>query len=278
VLSTKTATSVSELNDLAATGELCGLFFVPIDVYHDGPGVSSTGLKEILKSPAHYRAYRLEKSDSEAFRFGRLVHLRLLEPALYAMTVAVEPQADGRTKEGKAAKAEFALKNGDKETISAADSEKIEALAAAARANKLAANIFAKGSAEVSAYWTDEATGVLCKARADLLRGDVLFDLKTCYSAQPKEFQKAILNYQYHVSAAFYLDGFQTVQPVKHFSWIAVEKTAPHCFGFYAADQELLNAGRAEYQRALEIYAECEKTGNWPGYEQKFINISLGGV
>jgi hypothetical protein len=110
------------------------------------------------------------------------------------------------------------------------------------------------------------------------LRGDVLFDLKTCYSAQPKEFQKAILNYQYHVSAAFYLDGFQTVQPVKHFSWIAVEKTAPHCFGFYAADQELLNAGRAEYQRALEIYAECEKTGNWPGYEQKFINISLGGV
>jgi hypothetical protein len=272
-------TSISELNDLAETNELRGLFWVPIDLYHAGPGVSSTGLKEILKSPAHFKSLKAEERlDTTALRFGRLVHLRLLEPDVFTLTVAIEPKADGRTTAGKAIKAQFATDSIGKEIISEAEAEKLEAIAHAAKHNKLASNIFGKGLAELSVYWTDEETGVLCKARADLLHTGVIFDLKTCYSAQPKEFQKAIASYQYHLSAAFYLDGFQTVTEVKHFSWIALEKEAPYCFGFYAADQELLNAGRAEYQRALARYAECEKSGEWPGYEQAFVNITLNGV
>jgi hypothetical protein len=271
--------SLATLNDLAATGGLKGLYWIPIDMYHAGPGVSSTGLKEILKSPAHYQASKDEvRVDSAALRFGRLVHLRLLEPAVFEATTIKKPEVDGRTKEGRAINAEFAEISAGKEVITEAEAAKLEAMARAAKTNRLASNIFGKGLAEISVYWTDEATGVLCKARADLLHSEVIFDLKTCYSAQPKEFQKAIANYQYHLSASFYFDGFQTVTPVKNFSWIAVEKDAPYCFGFYAADQELLNLGRAEYQKALAIYAECDKAGQWPGYAQEFVNISMNGV
>src|SRR5690349_3941280 len=98
----KTLTSLSELNDLAAIGKLNGLFRVPMDLYHAGPGISSTGIKEILKSPAHYKAYLEGQEDTDAFRLGRLVHMRLLEPEAYVDSVVISPQVDARTKEGKA--------------------------------------------------------------------------------------------------------------------------------------------------------------------------------
>lgn len=303
----KTITSLSELNDLAGSGELVGLFNVPMDLYHAGPGISSSGLKEILKSPAHYQAYKAApQTDTAALRFGRLVHSRLLEPELFKATVIVrserpqEPERPDhlaavtrRSKEGKAALDEWEAswrpahqaavaaweKEAEgKEAISPAEAETLEAMALAASRNKLASTIFGKGDAEVSCYWVDDETGVLCKARADFMRDGVIFDLKTCYDGSPKGFQGAVQKYDYHLSAAFYTDGFQTVTPVKNFAWVAVEKAPPYCFAFYAADQETLARGRADYRRALVTFAECERSGNWPGYEQAFLNVSLVGA
>lgn len=303
----KTVTTLAELNDLAGAGQLLGLVDVPMELYHAGPGVSSSGLKEILKSPAHYQAYKAEpQTDTAALRFGRLVHTRLLEPELFKTTVVVrreKPQEPARpehlaavtrrSKEGKAALDEWeaswrpdylaAVAAWEKETegkeaISPAEAETLEAIAEAASRNKLASTIFGKGDAEVSCYWIDEETGVLCKARADFMRDGVIFDVKTCFDGSPKGFQAAVQKYQYHLSAAFYSDGFQTVTPVKNFAWVAVEKNPPYCFAFYAADQETLNTGRADYRRALATYAECERSGTWPGYEQAFLNVSLAGA
>jgi len=274
----KIISTLAELNDLAGQGKLTGLVSVTMDLYHAGPGVSSSGLKEILKSPAHYKTYLAGQEDTEAFRVGRLVHLRILEPEAYAQTVVVAPQVDARTKDGKATRDAFLASSVGKEVVSVADAANIEAFAWAASRNKLASKIFSGGQAEISVYWIDKDSGALCKARADYLRGEAIFDLKTCYSASPAEFKKSVLNYRYDLSAAFYLDGFATVLPVKHFSWAAVEKKAPYCFGFYAADQDLLNAGRADYVKALAVYAECERSGVWPGYAESFVNISLAGV
>ncbi len=270
------AITLEQLNALAIAGKLSGLVSVPIDLYHAGPGVSSTGLKDILKSPAHYKASKERREDSDAFRFGRLAHTRILEPELYAETVAIEPAANGRTTVGKQIKAAFAATTVGKTVVSNTESVEIERLASAIQANRLAAKILAPGGlAELSVYWTDAATGVLCKARADLIRGDAIFDLKTCWSASPKDFPRDILKYQYHVSAAFYLDGFRTVMPARSFAWIAAEKAAPFSIGFYAATEEVLSAGRGEYERALATYAECSKSNQWPGYPQEFVNVSL---
>lgn len=280
----KTITSLSELNDLAAVGQLIGLVRVPIDLYHAGPGISSTGLKEILKSPAHYRAYLDGQEDSAAFRLGRLVHMRLLEPEVYGQVVTFMPNftelhGHPNTNAHRQAKAEWLKANEHREVLTLNEAEEHERYWLSMKASKLASKIFTGGSAEVSCYWIDEATGVLCRARADYIRGEAIFDLKTTsYSAAPKEFQKTVLNFAYHVSAALYLDGFQRFLPVKHFSWVALEKKPPYCFGFFAADQELLNAGRAEYTKALATFAECMKTQIWPGYEEKFVNLSLTGI
>ena len=300
-------TSLSELNDLAGAGKLNGLFRLPMDLYHAGPGISSSGLKEILKSPAHYQAAKAEpQADTTSLRFGRLVHMRLLEPDVFKATAYVrrekpkEPErpadladVNRKSKAGKElldtweaswrpayaqSLIDWENEGQGKELMSASEALVIENIAAVAEKNKLASAIFSRGDAEVSCYWTDEATGVLCKARADFMRDGTIFDLKTCYNAQPREFRNAVAKYRYDLSAAFYIDGFETVAPVKNFAWIAVESAAPHCIGFYAADAETLATGRSDYRRALETFAACEKSGEWPGYEQTFLNLSLAGA
>lgn len=268
--------SVSELNDLAATGELLGLVDCPVDAYHQGPGVSSSGLKEILKSPAHFRAYNADERDSVALRYGRLAHLKILEPNLYRATTIIAPKCDRRTTEGKRVWQDFLDRAAGRLAVSSEEDMDMEALHGAVQASDLARGTFEGGRAELSVYWRDEATGVLCRARGDYVRTKGIFDLKTTPDARAREFQRSVAKYRYHLSAAFYLDGFKTVLPeVSSFTWVAVEKTKPYGIGMFVADPEAIAVGRNEYRRALETYADCQRRGVWPGYEDQFVNLTL---
>lgn len=93
-----------------------------------------------------------------------------------------------------------------------------------------------EGKAELSVYWTDPVTGVLCRCRPDFWRGHP-----------------------------------------KHFAFIAVEKKPPYAVGVYVLDSEGVEIGRAQYQHDLRVYAECVRSGVWPGYGDKIQTISLPG-
>ena len=56
--------SLEELTRRAEAGTLIGLFDISNEHYHAGPGASSSGLKEILRSPAHYEERRANPSTS----------------------------------------------------------------------------------------------------------------------------------------------------------------------------------------------------------------------
>lgn len=134
------------------------------------------------------------------------------------------------------------------------------------------------GEAEKSVYWNDATTGVLCRCRPDWWRDDnVIVDLKTTEDASPEGFAKSMANYRYDVQAAYYLDGVQqaTGKRPKAFVFIAVEKKPPYGVGVYVLDSDSLELGRAQYQHDLRIYAECVRTGEWPGYGDKIQTISL---
>lgn len=134
------------------------------------------------------------------------------------------------------------------------------------------------GEAEKSVYWNDATTGVLCRCRPDWWRDDnVIVDLKTTEDASPEGFAKSMANYRYDVQAAYYLDGVQaaTRKRPKAFVFIAVEKKPPYGVGVYVLDSDSLELGRAQYQHDLRVYAECVRTGEWPGYGDKIQTISL---
>lgn len=270
--------TVEELRELASQGALHGLYEVPIDVYHAGPGVSSTELKEILRSPAHYRATLEAEKDSEALRFGRLVHMAVLEPERFQEEVAIEPEVNRRTKAGKEELAQFHEDHADKMIVKRSDHELAARIAVAINSTSLAKSVLGPGQTERTAYWEDPQTGVLCKARADHIRRGYIVDFKTTQDARFRPFQRQCANFRYHLSAAYYVDGFRHVlgqEGIKGFAWVAAEKQEPHGIGFYGADPSMLESGRREYRQALQTYAECLRTDNWPAYAAEFVNLGL---
>jgi hypothetical protein len=110
---------------------------IPDDAYLNNPGLSQSGAKELLRSPAHYLAYlnRDRTEQTPAQRLGTLIHLASLQPKVFDATVVVAPECDKRTKEGKEIWASFqsSLKPGQ-EAISQKDGELVTNVSIAARA------------------------------------------------------------------------------------------------------------------------------------------------
>ena len=72
--------------------------------YRKSEGVSSTDLKKMVKSPAHYKYWKehSEELDTNSFLIGRAVHKYVLEKDDFFNEFAVAPLVDRRTKDGKA--------------------------------------------------------------------------------------------------------------------------------------------------------------------------------
>jgi len=125
---------------------------------------------------------------------------------------------------------------------------------------------------EVSSYWIDEETGVLCKCRPDFVHdcgdsGVILVDVKTCGDARPFEFARMIAKHRYHVQNAYYADGFEKAsgRKVIGFIFASVEMDYPYASSAIMLDEESIDQGRKEYRRGLDVYAECLASGEWPG-------------
>ncbi len=268
--------SLEDLNQRAQAGTLLGLFDVPNELYHRGPGISSSSLKEILRSPAHYEERRANPSGSAAMRLGSIVHTLMLEPHKFETDYAV---ADCATSGAKI----FAitqLANPGKTVVCRNEAEDGAAVAKAIRANALASHVLCapSGHCEVSTYWIDDETGILCKARADRLIAGVIVDLKTTGDARFQKFQRSAVDFKYHLSAAFYVDGFTKTFGKEHtFAWVVAETERPHGIAFYGADEALIETGRAEYKLALRAYKEHSETHFVSSYPESFVSLSLPG-
>lgn len=86
--------------------------------------------------------------------------------------------------------------------------QRIENAAAAIESHPQLCKAFSGGMPEVSIFWTDEETGVPCKARLDYLKPLAVVDLKTFELREfgiDRTIARAVANYRYHIQAAWYL-------------------------------------------------------------------------
>lgn len=199
------------------------------------------------------------------------------------------------------AKAAHAASVGDKTIISAEELARAQAMAEAVMSHPVAGKLLSPkaGVAELSCYWLDEETGVLCRCRPDFWRDDgIVVDLKTTADASPEGFAKSINDWRYHVQQAFYEDGMKAAgkqapeqraddptglvmadgwgRPLpKAFVFVAVENEYPHPVGVYRIETESVEIGRREYRADLAAYAESLRTDKWPGYSDRIEPISL---
>jgi exodeoxyribonuclease VIII len=134
------------------------------------------------------------------------------------------------------------------------------------------------GRYELSLFTKCPVTGVLVKVRYDKLTDSgIPVDLKKTQDASRRAFSRAINNYSYHLSAAFYMDcwRWQYGETLDVMRWVAVEEQSPHLAMRYKPDDEALMIGRALYTEALEKYARCLDSGKWGGYEDEEESIGL---
>jgi PDDEXK-like domain of unknown function (DUF3799) len=259
---------------------------MPHDEYLAHPALSASGAKTLIRpgGPARFAHERAHgEPPRRAFDVGHAVHAAVLgvDPGTDVVLCTPKtgdpyPAEDYKT--ASAREHRDAIRAAGRIPVLAADITLAENMATALRAHPIAARLLHPdtGRAEVSLFWHDPEYGVDRRARVDWLRTAdrtgrlILVDYKTCESAAPDAVDRAIGNYGYHLSAAWYRDliiglGLATSVPVL---LVFQEKTPPHLVHVVEVGPEWLALGHEETRRALTIFRECTDSGRWPGYEE----------
>ena len=247
--------------------------------YRKAKGVSSTDLKKMSKSPAHFRYWKEngDEIDSPSLLFGRSVHKYMLEKDDFFKEFAVAPVVDRRTKAGKEEWSRFVEENAGKDIISAEDFKVIEYMHKALYETQHVKQLLS-GVKERSFFVKDESTGIIKKCRPDCLTdlefASVIIDYKSCNDASDEEFMKQAIKLEYDLQLAYYKDIVDEVTNEDCLVvFIAQEKTPPYAVNVLEANEYFIKSGRDLYRTRIDLYAECEKSGKWPGYVRGSINV-----
>ncbi len=247
--------------------------------YRAQPAVSRSELWRIHESPQKFKYFKEHpETPTPALLFGQAFHKLALEPETFFGEFVVAPEVDRRTKDGKAAWAEFLERAESKTVISADMYEQAEAMCESLTAVPFAQKLL-NGLREVPFFWVDSHTGEECKCRVDCLNTQysqpIVVDVKSTTDASTDAFIRDAIKYGYDFQAAMYSDGVeQNIGQRPLFVFIAVEKTPPYAANILQADELLLRRGENLFREYISIYHECRQTGNWYGYLGKNNQIN----
>jgi exodeoxyribonuclease VIII len=257
-----------------------GIYSLSSNAYHQGPGISRSGLMEFKRSPYHY-CYKYispdykSESATPAQILGNALHTYVLEPDEFEKRYFVIPEFNKVTKEGKERWQKIKSELGKKETLSANQYQTLQHMSASLKKNKLALQLIEKAEIEQSLYWTDPDTGILCKCRPDILRNNLVCDLKTAQDGSPRSFQYAAFDYGYYIQAAMIQEALKHLKQkiIKDFLFLVIEKSAPYAISIYQLDQASLDKGYQEFKTLLTRYQQCLKANDWPAYAIQEISL-----
>ena len=235
-------------------------------------------LKHANRSAAHMLAAMSPRDATPAMLLGSLVDAMLFSPADLALRFVAAPDVDRRTKAGR--EQWDAFNAGLSDGCRAIDSEtweKAQRMVDGIRANRTARALLNGHRYQTPMVWVDPDTGVRCKAMCDsVLPGVTVTDLKTTTCADAREFARAAASMAYHMQAAFYCDGWRECTGEElPYTFIVVESVEPHAVAVYRLDDAAIDAGRARYKSALQMFAECTRSGVWPGYADHLQTLEL---
>lgn len=149
--------------------------------------------------------------------------------------------------------------------------------------------LFNRGHAEKAFYTHDPITGVRLRGRIDwqtLLHDPetetdelVAVDYKSSVTANPAELVRKFWQLGYFMQAAWYIDLIiaSGLNSDPRFLFVVVEKEPPHVVTVVEYDQEAIDEGRRLNRLAIDTYARCMETGDWPSYSDAVVTLHLPG-
>ncbi|MDR3473385.1 MAG: PD-(D/E)XK nuclease-like domain-containing protein [Devosia sp.] len=276
-----------------------GLYDMSIGFYHqqccDGPSISSSGIRAILKSPAHYwrtselNPNRVEEEDKEAFILGRAAHHLLLGEKDFGRHFVVRPDEapDGRAWNGNNLSCKqwiAAQERTGRTVLTPKQIETIRGLAGLLPWQKDMPNcglantpLIASGGAlsgEIERSLIFKIGGVWVKARPDAIPNDSndFADLKTVSSkgaggVDDRTLANAVGDRDYHVQGAVIGMAARAVlgRQMEGFHLVFVDTGDVHAVATKTiAEEDIVRGERAVFV-ALRIFEHCLKTRIWPG-------------
>lgn len=276
-----------------------------MEAYHALPYVGhSRVLSKMRRSPQFCNATKdAQDEDTDATLLGTALHTLLLcgKPA-FERTFAVLPPCEAILKSGKrkdspcGASASYLGMDGlaycgthspevtdtTRAILSVEESQRAHAMAAAVHNDPDAADVLRLApQREVTILWTDPETRLRCKGRADILgvRPGLIqvWDLKKSIRAHPDSFSREILRCGYHTQLAWYYHGLSVLGIKPDVTgFIVVNDCARddvHEVGTYELVSDALLLGLERNRDTLRRYADCVKTGQWPGFGRRFVSV-----
>lgn len=271
--------------------------------YHDDPAFGSNDVKDLAYDHEKwfercaYNPDRTPYKETEAYKEGKLKHLLLLEPEEFDNKYCIQPGSPfqkgkkiiGRSEYEKQMRSIDRLKNtiitnmGDPMTVE---------------------QFMGNGLNEVSIFWRDEKTKLMCKARHDVFKPYFTVDYKTCREWDIENTHRAIERYKYYVQAAHYINGRKAIRDLlkqggevifgdvsdlriiqefaEHdddgFFFVFQCKDAPYKTKVHYVDQEILELGQRAVNDGLErfvLYADYFEKGECPPSNIEVEEISI---
>lgn len=246
---------------------------VPDSVYYSldaSEYLSNSELGVFDDSPRGYYRRFISRVDpapepTDAMQFGTLfgqIAMGLGPEIVEIPKIALA--ADG-SRRGKAYQ-QFLDDNPGKLLLTTTQVQQIAWMLESLRDHEMAARLFmdAPGEVEFAIRWECEKTGLKRRAKLDKLLGNLILDLKTTKSADPKSFASSVLDYGYHRQACFYQDAVAALYGEKlPVVFVCVERTPPYEVATYDLTPEFEDFGRWSLDRLLARFAECKASGVW---------------
>lgn len=254
-----------------------GMYNISNEEYHCASAVSRSDLVMMMKSPYHYNmSKKIQQIETSAMKFGTAFHTFCLEPDIFLDKYEIEKKFDKRTKLGKEEYNNFVSNNVGKFFISQEDLELIQNMYNSIKLNSDAFGLIKKAQYEQSMFWQDDKTKIMCKSRPDIIRDNIICDLKTTASAEPYKFKRSIFEYGLDIQAAMMLEGWAHCNPyaINDFAFIAVEKEYPFSCAVYFVGDDILEIGYNKFEKLIEKYKYCKDNDVWPMYETQKLTLN----
>lgn len=259
--------TLKEIIELHVRRELVGVFNLSNNDYHAAPGLSKSALDNIAESPKYYR-HKLNNPSgwTKDLIIGSAYHCQLLEDEPFSdlfYLSKTQPQDPKLDEKGRL-------------PLSEANNELILQMRKEFYAHKNAPRLI-QGYRELSFFWTDPQTGILCKCKPDcVLKSGMIVDLKTAADVSESSLSKAIFERRYNVQGAFFIDGVKAAlaqagqdlgleKEPDTFILCAQEKKDAFDIICRPVGPNTIVQGEELYRKDLETYVKCVQSDMWPG-------------
>lgn len=248
---------------------------LPAAEYHASPALGSTTVRALLTSTPAHALYKLQHGEqSEAQALGTAVHCSVLTPQIYSAEIAIAPECDRRTKDGKETYARFLDSVGSRTVISLKQQEIVDRVWGAINGCRTAKALLDRcQQRELSLFHLDKCA---TKARLDAYSRGIVIDVKTTRDASRAGFERSISQFGYGIQAAHYRRVIEGVGlAFTDFIFIVVETEPPHGAAVYAMEEEVMDLYDPQVEQALTDWTLCQETQTFPAYPDEIQKVSV---